>query len=394
MSRKFHVGKNGPGPCSATIGKCPYGGEDSHFSTIVEAEANFKEKMIKEHQLIKQVDEFLEGKEERFNVNNISEGEKALQESIKNSLKEKGLSQSEISLINDSLDGSLIMYRQNPSFLTQHAKQEIDIINKKLSKEFGIRQEIINEGVNFNFTMEDEHLAIVEKHTKITKKVASVINKMLKMGSKFIVSSEIMEKTILKGFDIEDLINQATTYSTQKIIERKLKNENAEKELLAKGYTDIARKLYTKDALIENEIANRLDSKVEYIKNDNNRVLARQLLEQLKELSKSNNIPQSNYKEIKYKFKEAQTPTEKRNCNIMMEHIGIGDLRYTDNPSIVNSNLDTIDNFSNKKSIISENFEENHRAVLTQLKVKAKTETQYKEELNAVLKDIQACFEI
>lgn len=34
---KSHIGPNGPGRCTATVQSCPYGGEDNHFSTIVEA---------------------------------------------------------------------------------------------------------------------------------------------------------------------------------------------------------------------------------------------------------------------------------------------------------------------------------------------------------------------
>ncbi len=43
---KFHVNSNGEaGRCSATKGKCPFGGEDQHFSSADEARAAFEATM-------------------------------------------------------------------------------------------------------------------------------------------------------------------------------------------------------------------------------------------------------------------------------------------------------------------------------------------------------------
>lgn len=45
MSGKFHVSPNGKaGECTATVGQCPYGGADSHFNNLEEAEQSYANK--------------------------------------------------------------------------------------------------------------------------------------------------------------------------------------------------------------------------------------------------------------------------------------------------------------------------------------------------------------
>ena len=39
---KWHNGPNGPGRCRAKQGNCPFGGEDSHFNSLQEAEQAYK----------------------------------------------------------------------------------------------------------------------------------------------------------------------------------------------------------------------------------------------------------------------------------------------------------------------------------------------------------------
>lgn len=42
---KSHIGPNGPDKCSAAKGKCPFGGDEVHFNTVVEARIAYEEKM-------------------------------------------------------------------------------------------------------------------------------------------------------------------------------------------------------------------------------------------------------------------------------------------------------------------------------------------------------------
>lgn len=45
---KFHVGANGPAPCTATVRACPVGSEDEHYATQAQAQAKFEQTMANE----------------------------------------------------------------------------------------------------------------------------------------------------------------------------------------------------------------------------------------------------------------------------------------------------------------------------------------------------------
>jgi hypothetical protein len=44
---KSHIGPNGPGKCTASVKDCPFGGEDNHFHTIVEARQEYEARLEK-----------------------------------------------------------------------------------------------------------------------------------------------------------------------------------------------------------------------------------------------------------------------------------------------------------------------------------------------------------
>lgn len=49
---KFHNGPNGPGVCKAKKGNCPFGGDDSHFDNIEDAQEAFDKKQEAENELL------------------------------------------------------------------------------------------------------------------------------------------------------------------------------------------------------------------------------------------------------------------------------------------------------------------------------------------------------
>ena len=45
---KWHIGKNGPSICKATINSCPLG-EENHFSSEIEAQIVYEQSMAEQH---------------------------------------------------------------------------------------------------------------------------------------------------------------------------------------------------------------------------------------------------------------------------------------------------------------------------------------------------------
>lgn len=46
---KYHIGENGPKPCTASAGRCKYGSKAEHFSSLGEAEKIFQQKLREEN---------------------------------------------------------------------------------------------------------------------------------------------------------------------------------------------------------------------------------------------------------------------------------------------------------------------------------------------------------
>ena len=55
---KFHISKHGiPAPCKAEKGNCPYGGEESHFNSLEEAQEFIDKRNEERYGLLNSVDE-------------------------------------------------------------------------------------------------------------------------------------------------------------------------------------------------------------------------------------------------------------------------------------------------------------------------------------------------
>lgn len=321
MEKKFHINSQGNiAKCNAKVQACPFGGSNSHFSTIEEAE-DFRNKKYEEQFHIipfirrsgvkteEEAEEFAEIIREdvhkRVSINNWRESEHGLKD------------------FTDSIDLHYVLYATNQSRLQDDVSRKLQKIIKVANKEYLKKRNLTTTALNNFYKIEDEENKKMKKlvNKKVVEKVDASHESSIGIGASLLSFFNLSQKATgkIQRVEEEELeLSKADKEKNKRILKETRKIEDVKEKAFE---TSVAPKLEDVNSLTgkSNEMIDKeIRSRANLIRNIDNRIQALQYIDELKELKSRIYITKEREMNLSHRFREAEKSRDQvqmRSCN-------------------------------------------------------------------------------
>lgn len=321
MEKKFHINSQGNiAKCNAKVQACPFGGSNSHFSTIEEAE-DFRNKKYEEQFHIipfirrsgvkteEEAEEFAEIIREdvhkRVSINNWRESEHGLKD------------------FTDSIDLHYVLYATNQSRLQDDVSRKLQKIIKVANKEYLKKRNLTTTALNNFYKIEDEENKKMKKlvNKKVVEKVDASHESSIGIGASLLSFFNLSQKATgkIQRVEEEELeLSKADKEKNKRILKETRKIEDVKEKAfetsVAPKLEDVNRRTDKLNEIIDKEIRSRAN----LIRNIDNRIQALQYIDELKELKSRIYITKEREMNLLHRFREAEKSRDQvqmRSCN-------------------------------------------------------------------------------
>lgn len=321
MEKKFHINSQGNiAKCNAKVQACPFGGSNSHFSTIEEAE-DFRNKKYEEQFHIipfirrsgvkteEEAEEFAEIIREdvhkRVSINNWRESEHGLKD------------------FTDSIDLHYVLYATNQLRLQDDVSRKFQKIIKVANKEYLKKRNLTTTALNNFYKIEDEENKKMKKlvNKKVVEKVDASHESSIGIGASLLSFFNLSQKATgkIQRVEEEELeLSKADKEKNKRILKETRKIEDVKEKAFE---TSVAPKLEDVNSLTgkSNEMIDKeIRSRANLIRNIDNRIQALQYIDELKELKSRIYITKEREMNLLHRFREAEESRDQvqmRSCN-------------------------------------------------------------------------------